>query len=415
MKNNKFLHFLKTELRTQRTMWLIYTVILAVLATALIAIVSLTLQMTDELTEFVQGEENMIYVSSTDPAVFRKLEEYPVYVSEYFIFPGQIEDFSLTEEYYLRKAGIDPEDWYNENSDEGEYKGPINVPDTWIMFSVNPDKDIFVRYVNDSITEGTAIGKEYNHVQAVWISEDLADYRGLAVGDIVSIPYYEYSGKKVSRSSTECQVMGIFADDGFWSLQCVLSYEAGRRIIGPIPFRIPVEVESILDYNRIVSELRDAGATVTFGYMEEDSDDRITGYIYILYAMFGVNFIVLIMFGSVLVMLIRMYASRRTRFFAMLRTVGMTGRDGTFLTGILFAASVTAAFVLGLALSPIVVSLVSKVFEEQFIECSLSASPFALRNLVLYAICVVMTALIVTVVTRRNRRSEIVDGLHRDL
>ena len=417
MKNNKFLHFLKTEVRTQRAMWLIYTVILAVLATALIAVVSLTLQMTDELTEFVQDDDNRIYVSSTDPSVFRKLAEYPVFVAEYYYFYSGIDGFSLTEEYYVRKAGIDPEDLINETAtDDTKFSDvKIEVPDTWIMFCIDPDRDYYVRYVNTLLLEGEEIAPEYNHVPAVWISGELADYRGLQVGDTVTIPYYEYSGKKVSRESMDCKVMGIISDEGYWPLQCVFSYEAGRRLLGAVPFRIPVEVKSILDYNRVAAGMRDAGAYVGFGYMESEENDRIIGYIYILYTMFGVNFIVLIMLGSVLVMLVRMYVSKRTRFFAMLRTVGMTGKDCAILTGLLFAASVTAAFLLGLALSPIVVTLVSKVFEEQFIECSLSASPFAIRNLLLYVICVAMTSLIVLVVTRRNRRSEIVDGLHRDL
>ena len=415
MKNNKFLHFLKTEVRTLRSMWLIYTVILTVLATALIAVVSLTIQMTDELTEFVQGDDNRIYISSTDPAVFRKLEEYPVSVSEYYFFTGNIEGFTLTEEYFLRKAGIDPEVWNNRMETGDEDVGWVEMQDTWIMFCINPEKDLYVRFVNDSIVEGEKIAREYNHIPAVWISAELADYRGLRVGDTVDIPYYEYSGKKVSRAEMECKVMGILGQNDYYPLQCVLSYEAGRRLLGAIPFRIPVEVNSILDYNRVASELSEAGAYVRFGYMEEESNDRITGYIYILYAMFGVNFIVLFMFGSVLVMLVRMYVSKRTRFFAMLRTSGMTGGECSILTGLLFVLSVTTAFLLGLALSPIVVTLVSSVFEEQFIECSLSASPFALRNLALYAICIVMTALIALTVTRRNRRSEIVDGLHRDL
>ena len=442
MKNNKFLHFLKTEVRTQRTMWLIYTVILAVLATALIAVVSLTLQMTDELTEFVRDEENRIYVSSTDPEVFRKLEKCPVFVAEYYYFYSGINGFSLTEEYYLRKAGIDPEDLDpelqnpeednqdsgpeneqgqpSEREETGDTQEPkemirIEVPDTWIIFCIDPDKDYYTRYINTLVLEGETIAPDYNHIPAVWISGELAAYRGLQVGDTVAIPYYEYSGKKVTQESMDCKVMGIISEEGYWPLQCVFSYEAGRRLLGAVPFRIPVEVNSILDYNRVASDLRDAGAYVGFGYMENETNERITGYIYILYAMFSVNFIVLIMFGSVLVMLVRMYACKRTRFFAMLRTSGMTGKDCTVLTVLMFAACVTVAFVQGFALSPIVVSLVSKVFEQQFIECSLSASPFAIRNLLLYAICIAMTALIVTVVTRRNRRSEIVDGLHRDL
>ena len=93
----------------------------------------------------------------------------------------------------------------------------------------------------------------------------------------------------------------------------------------------------------------------------------------------------------------------------------MSGKDCSHLTLILFVTSLTAAFAVGFGLSPVIVSLVNDVFNEQFIMCSLSASPFALRNLGLFVCLLTFAAGIVWLLTAKNRRSQIVDGLRREL
>ena len=104
MKNNKFLHFMKTEMRTQKTTWLIYTLILAVLSAALVSIVALTVQMPDELTEFACDATNLINVSTTDPDAVRALEECPVIMDDLNFFNGDIEGFLLQEDDILHRS-----------------------------------------------------------------------------------------------------------------------------------------------------------------------------------------------------------------------------------------------------------------------------------------------------------------------
>ena len=454
MKNYKFLHFMKTEMRTQKTTWLIYTLILAVLSAALVSIVALTVQMPDELTEFACDATNLINVSTTDTATVRALEECPVIMDDLNFFNGNIDGFLLQEDDILRIIGredligkltdggyyedIDTDETENageteesddagetgESDDAGETGEGVgerfSIPtlDTVIMLNIDPD-DRMLRELNEAVSDGEPYTKECNHELYLWISRELAEYRGLHTGDVVSIPYNVYSGKKVAVESMDCVIKGIFESDeyeGMFPIQCMMTYEVGRRLQGPVPFRAALRVKSILQYNNVITKLRKAGAMVYFSYDPETTEnDSITGYIYILYALFGVNVLVLLMLLSVLIMLVRMYVSKRTRFFAMLRTTGMSGRDCTVLNLILFAVSLTVAFAVGFGLSPLIVMLVNDVFSEQLIDCSLTASPLQLRNLGLYAGLLITTALIVWILTAKNRRSEIVAGLHREL
>ena len=445
MKNNKFLHFMKTEMRTQKTTWLIYTLILAVLSAALVSIVALTVQMPDELTEFACDATNLINVSTTDPTAVRALEECPVIMDDLNFFNGDIEGFLLQEDDILRIIGredligkLTDGGYYEENdTDETENAGQteesddagetgdgvgerFSIPtlDTVIMLNIDPD-DRMLRALNEAVSDGEPYTKECNHELYLWISRELAEYRGLHTGDVVSVPYNVYSGKKVAVESMDCVIKGIFESDeyeGMFPIQCMMTYEVGRRLQGPVPFRAALMVKSILQYNNVITKLRKAGAMVYFSYDPETTEnDSITGYIYILYALFGVNVLILLMLVSVLIMLVRMYASKRTRFFAMLRTTGMSGRDCTVLILMLFAVSLTVAFAVGFGLSPLIVMLVNDVFSDQLIDCSLTASPLQLRNLGLYAGLLFTTALIVWILTAKNRRSEIVAGLHREL
>ena len=454
MKNNKFLHFMKTEMRTQKTTWLIYTLILAVLSAALVSIVALTVQMPDELTEFACDATNLINVSTTDPTAVRALEECPVIMDDLNFFNGDIEGFLLQEDDILRIIGredligkLTDGGYYEENdTDETENAGQteesddagetgesddagetgdgvgerFSIPtlDTVIMLNIDPD-DRMLRALNEAVSDGEPYTKECNHELYLWISRELAEYRGLHTGDVVSVPYNVYSGKKVAVESMDCVIKGIFESDeyeGMFPIQCMMTYEVGRRLQGPVPFRAALMVKSILQYNNVITKLRKAGAMVYFSYDPETTEnDSITGYIYILYALFGVNVLVLLMLVSVLIMLVRMYVSKRTRFFAMLRTTGMSGRDCTVLIMMLFAVSLTVAFAVGFGLSPLIVMLVNDVFSDQLIDCSLTASPLKLRNLGLYAGLLFTTALIVWILTAKNRRSEIVAGLHREL
>lgn len=435
MKDNKFLHFLKTEMRTQKTTWLIYTAILAVLCAALISIVALAVEVPDELTELACDMTNQITVESTDPDVFRTLENCPVVMEFTNLCYVDIEGLLLQEEDILKIMGredligpLTDDAWTDagneaegNNTDSVEADGiegfMIPMPDTFIMLNIDPE-DYLIDYINISVTEGDPYTKDCNHELYLWISKDVAEYRGLHTGDVVTVPYNVYSGKKVSIENMDCVIKGILGDEAslIFPIQCVMTYEVGRRIQGPVPFRATVRVKSILQYNNIVTKLRKAGGMVYFAYDPEMTEnDSITGYIYIIYALYGVCFLVLLMLVSVLVMLVRMYVSKRTRFFAMLRTAGMSGKDCSHLTLFLFVTSLTAAFAVGFGLSPVIVSLVNDVFNEQFIMCSLSASPFALRNLGLFVCLLTFAAGIVWILTAKNRRSEIVDGLRREL
>ena len=111
---------MKTEMRTQKITWLIYTLILAVLSAALVSIVALTVQMPDELTEFACDATNLINVSTTDPAAVRALEECPVIMDDLIFFNGDIEGFLLQEDDILRIIGR--EDLIGKLTDGGYYE-----------------------------------------------------------------------------------------------------------------------------------------------------------------------------------------------------------------------------------------------------------------------------------------------------
>ena len=383
------------ELKSQKMSFICFFLISAVLLSAIISCFTLTVQLPDEISDYIL---NTGYGSLTVSDLRRKdldlLEQMPV---KLFFYAYQT--FSPTS----IGLPLDVQFTYIDESDGEKYEANAMTSGCVVRWA-DIDGHNTAEDINQKLTVGAPLSESINSEEGIWLSDNAANYLGVGLNDTIS-----FMASPNETAKVNCTVKGIYTQDSslyaFYVSHPLFELSDYKYQFLTTAFVAP---RSIKDFYNLANQMKAEGWSLSY---DKEFIDGVMMLVTVLY-----TFCVLLCFieMSIIYSIAKSYYIKRKQFFAMAKALGMSNRDIFFVVCFVLHALITLAFAVALLISPMLNSYIIDFLNSLFSDVSVSSNIFNVYTLSVYVVVSVLLWLTCIISQRFYKSADISDFLKQN-